>query len=53
MMDIGGKIFVVALVLALIFVGLALFLFYIERKLKRMEHQIDKLEHKEKLKSNY
>jgi uncharacterized membrane protein YciS (DUF1049 family) len=44
MMEIGGKIFVVALVLALILVGLGFFLFYLERKLGRLEKKISTLE---------
>jgi cell division protein FtsL len=44
MMEIGGKIFVVAMVLAFILVGLGLFLFYLENKLGRMEKKISQLE---------
>jgi CcmD family protein len=44
MMEVGGKIFVVALILALIFAGLGLFLLYLERKLTRLEKQIELLE---------
>jgi uncharacterized membrane protein YciS (DUF1049 family) len=44
MMEIGGKIFVVTLILALIFAGLGLFLLYLEHKLNRLEKQIELLE---------
>lgn len=41
MMEVHGKIYVVALVLALIFTGLAIFLFYLDRKLSRIEKKAD------------
>lgn len=44
MTEIHGKIYVVAIVLAVIFAGLAMFLFYIERKLDRMEKKIMEIE---------
>jgi len=44
MTEIHGKIYVVAIVLAVIFAGLAIFLFYIERKLDRMEKKIMEIE---------
>ncbi|MFN3556481.1 MAG: CcmD family protein [Bacteroidales bacterium] len=44
MMSADGKIMVVAMVLAIIFVGISLFLFYLERKLSKMEKQMDELE---------
>jgi CcmD family protein len=46
MMEIHGKIYVVVLVLTIIFTGLGLFLFYLDRKLARMEKKIDHLEKK-------
>lgn len=44
MTEIHGKIYVVAIVLAVIFAGLAMFLFYMERKLDRMERKIAEME---------
>jgi CcmD family protein len=44
MMDAQGKIYVVALVLALIFAGIAIYLFYLDNKLNRMEKKLDSLE---------
>lgn len=44
MMEIHGKIYVVALVLAIIFAGLGLFLFYLERKISGLEKKADMLE---------
>jgi len=44
MMDAQGKIYVVALVLALIFAGIATYLFYLDKKLNRMEKKLDSLE---------
>ena len=44
MTEIHGKIYVVAIVLAVIFAGLAIFLFYIERKLDKMEKKIAEIE---------
>ncbi len=44
MMEIQGKIYVVALVLAVIFAGLGAFLFYLDNRLRRMEKKIDELD---------
>jgi CcmD family protein len=44
MMEIHGKIYVVALVLAVIFMGLAMFLFYLERRLDKAEKKISQME---------
>ncbi len=44
MMEVHGKIFVVALVLATIFAGLAAVLFYLDRKLTRLEKKMDHLD---------
>lgn len=43
-MEIQDKIFVVALVLAIIFTGLAFFLFTLERKLNKVEKKISEME---------
>jgi CcmD family protein len=43
MMEVHGKIYVVAAVLAIIFVGLAAFLFYLDNKLGRLEKKIEEL----------
>ncbi len=43
-MEIQDNIFVVALVLAIIFAGLALFLFSLERKLNKVEKKISEME---------
>ncbi len=39
-MEVQGKIFVVVAVLAIIMTGLYVYLFYIDRKLRRLERQI-------------
>jgi CcmD family protein len=39
-MEVQGKIFVVVAVLAVIVAGLYVYLFYIDRKLRRLEKQI-------------
>jgi len=36
-----GKVYVVVAVLAAIFIGIIIFLFYLERKLTRLESQIE------------
>lgn len=43
MMELHGKIFVVALVLAVIFAGLAFFLFFLERRLGKLEQKLDEI----------
>lgn len=43
MMEVQGKIYVVAVVLAVIFVGIAAFLFYLDNKLGRLEKKIEEL----------
>jgi CcmD family protein len=54
MMEIHGKIYVVVMVVAIIFTGIAMFLFYLDRKLARMEKKIDSLENKnETITSDY
>ena len=46
-MDLSGdKLIVVVVVLSIILVGLALFLFYIERRLNNAEKKLDELRHK-------
>jgi CcmD family protein len=44
MMEMHGKIYVVVAVLAIVFAGLGLFLFYLDRKLLSLEKKIDKLD---------
>jgi len=39
-MEVQGKIFVVVAVLAIIMTGLYVYLFFIDRKLRRLEKQI-------------
>lgn len=43
-MEAHGKIYVVALVLAIIFVGISLFLFYLDHKLRKAEKRMERLE---------
>lgn len=43
---LGNKMIVVVLVLAIILVGLALFLFYIERRLKQSEKKLEEFRKK-------
>jgi CcmD family protein len=43
MMEAQGKIYVVALVLAIILIGIAFFLFFIERKLSNLEKKVETL----------
>jgi hypothetical protein len=40
-MEVQGKIFVVVTVLAVIMAGLYLYLFFIDRKLRKLEHQMN------------
>jgi Tfp pilus assembly protein PilO len=50
MMEIHGKIYVVVMVVAILFTGIAMFLFYLDR----MEKKIDSLENKnETITSDY
>jgi len=42
-MEVQGKIYVVAVVLAIIFIGIAFFLFFLERKLSGLEKKIEAL----------
>jgi len=39
-METGGKIFVVVIVLAVILVGIFVYLYFIDRKLSRLEKEI-------------
>lgn len=43
---LGSKMIVVVLVLAIILIGLALFLFYIERRLKQSEKRLEEFRKK-------
>ncbi|TVQ10904.1 MAG: CcmD family protein [Bacteroidetes bacterium] len=43
-MEAHGKIYVVALVLAIIFVGISMFLFYLDNKLGKAEKRLERLE---------
>jgi len=43
MLEADGKILVVALVMAVIFLGIAAFLFYLERRLSSAEKKLKKL----------
>lgn len=44
MMDLHGKIFVVAVVCGVILLGIGLFLFWMERKVKKLERKLARLE---------
>jgi CcmD family protein len=44
MIEPGEKMIVVVMVLAIILLGLAAFLFYLERRLKKTEKKLDELE---------
>lgn len=44
MMDLHGKIFVVAVVCGVILLGIGLFLFWMERKVKKLEKKLARLE---------
>ncbi|GEM_PF-1000874 len=44
MLEQDGKIWVVALVMAIIFIGIAAFLFFLEYRLKRAEKKLRELE---------
>jgi CcmD family protein len=45
-METGGKIFVVVLVLAIILVGIFVYLYFIDRKVSKLEKEIrEKLSH--------
>lgn len=44
MIDAESKMFVVIMILVVILLGLALFLFYLERRLARSEQQLKQLE---------
>lgn len=50
-MEAHGKIYVVALVLAIIFIGISMFLFYLDNKLGKAEKRMEKLEVERKVKS--
>ncbi|MFW5707282.1 MAG: CcmD family protein [Bacteroidota bacterium] len=50
-MEAYGKIFVVVAVLALIFAGIAAYLFYLDQKLGKMEKKLKEMEDNEKVKS--
>ncbi len=43
MLEEQGKIYVVAIVLAIIFIGIAIFLFFLERKISVLEKKVDTL----------
>lgn len=44
MIEPGEKMVVVVMVLSIILIGLAAFLFYLERRLKKTEKKLDELE---------
>jgi hypothetical protein len=44
MMEVQGKIFVVALVVSIIVIGLGIFLFWMEAKLRKLSRKMDELE---------
>lgn len=43
-METHGKIYVVALVLAIIFMGISMFLFYLDNKLRKAQKRLERLE---------
>jgi CcmD family protein len=47
-MEAYGKIFVVVAVLAVIFTGIAAYLFYLDQKLNKMEKRLKEIEEDEK-----